>query len=104
MIFNQKRCLIASKIPPIYVSRNEVLKDGCPVRSVRVVTRKIALNSLDELAKIPCVDPHELEISLDTGVNLKQVSTNVLSKTQLTDYDVAKITSKSKKSESSENV
>lgn len=66
----------------------EYVKEGCPVRSIKAISKTVVLNDPVVLARQPTCDPHELEVSLDTGKDLKQVATKVLSKNQLTDFEV----------------
>lgn len=87
MIFNQRKCRMARKIAPVKVTSVEYVKEGCPVRFIKAVQKEIILNDLVYLSKQPVCDPHELEIALDTGKNLKQVSTNVLSKDHISDFE-----------------
>lgn len=94
MIFNQVKKVLCSRIPPIVVHTVEYVKEGCPVRSIKAVPKTVILNSVDVLSKLPHVDPHELEIAIDTGANLKQVGTNVLTKSRVTDFEVSSELSK----------
>lgn len=87
MIFNQRKCRMARKITPIRVTSVEYVKESCPVRSIKAVAKETIINDPVYLSKMPVCDPHELEIAIDTGKNLKQVSTNVLSKDRIGDFE-----------------
>lgn len=87
MIFNQLKCRMARKIAPVRITTVEYVKEGCPVRCIKAVARQTILNDPVYLSKQPVCDPHELEIAIDTGKNLKQVSTNVLSQDRITDFE-----------------
>lgn len=82
-----RRCL-SSNITPVKMVFVEYVKEGCPVRTIKAVAKTIVLNDPVVLARQPTCNPHELEIALDTGKDLKQVATKVLSKNQLTDFEV----------------
>lgn len=96
MIFNQRKCIIACKIAPVKVTAVEYVKEGCPVRAIKAVAKVTVLNDQVYLSRQPVCNPHELEISLDTGKNLKQVSTNVLSKDKISEFEVQSKLSKIK--------
>lgn len=78
---------MARKITPVRVTSVEYVKEGCPVRSVKAVFKETILNDPVYLSKQPVCNPNELEIAIDTGQNLKQVSTNVLSKDRIGDFE-----------------
>lgn len=88
MIFNQKRRCLSSNITPVKMVSVEYVKEGCPVRSIKAIAKSIVLNDPAVLARQPTCNPHDLEIALDTGKDLKQVATKILSKNQLTDFEV----------------